>query len=149
MSVCSKEYLDQALDGIPCWLIAESGVASRESRKGSLWQETPVGTEWKGPVKKVMDYFSARTPGTTVYETAFSVSWCYEKTLGDHAGIQMKDLLIHLWAGPLSNAPAEVVVGYNCVIVRSTVVSLSSQLETTLRRICCEDGNKKPDAWLK
>jgi len=105
-------------------------------------------TEWLDPVKEIMEYFAARTPGSNVVEMDSSVSWLYQKTQGDHAAIQSKDLLIHLWAGPLQTAPAEVVLEKDSVNVRPTGVGKAVQLEKLLQQICCEDGTDKPVRWL-
>ena len=56
--------------------------------------------------------------------------------------------MIHLWAGPLLSAPAEVVVGNDEVSVRPTGVSKASQLEKILQRICCEEGGAISPKWL-
>ena len=53
--------------------------------------------------------------------------------------LDCQELMIHLWAGPLLSAPAEVVVGNDEVSVRPTGVSKASQLEKILQRICCEE----------
>merc|ERR1711920_1204876 len=95
-----------------------------------------------------MEYFAARTPGSNVVEMDSSVSWHYQKTQGDHAAIQSKDLLIHLWVGPLLSAPAEVVVGTDSVSVRPTGVSKASGLERVLQQICCDDETRTvSDEW--
>jgi len=144
LSGFERTELEQAFANIPCWIIAEGGVCYREPG-GCSWheaqdQQSGSTAEWLGPAKEIMSYFAARTPGSYVVEMSSSVSWHYQKTQGDHAAIQSKDLLIHLWAGPLLSAPAEVVVGNDSVCVRPTGVGKSSQLEAVLRQICCDDG---------
>merc|ERR1719189_2626453 len=98
------------------------------------------------PVRDIMEYFAARTPGSNVVETSSSVTWHYQKTQGDHAAIQSKDLLIHLWAGPLVSAPAEVIVENDSVSVRPTGVGKASQIEKVVQQICCESS---PDGSLQ
>merc|ERR1719323_2966041 len=97
------------------------------------------------PVRDIMEYFAARTPGSNVVETSSSVIWYYQKTQGDHAAIQSKDLLIHLWAGPLLSAPAEVVVEKDCVNVRPTGIGKAQQLERILAMIY---GDDRPVSFL-
>ncbi|CAK0859664.1 unnamed protein product [Prorocentrum cordatum] len=148
----SRSTLAQALSGVPCWIIAEGGVCHRkpgEDEFVSALDETDL--EWRGPVREIMEYFAARTPGSNVVETSSSVSWHYQKTLGDHAALQSKDLLIHLWAGPLLSAPAEVVMGNESVSVRPTGVTKAPQLESIIQQICfqaTEDGaTRMKEEW--
>eukprot|EP00439_Symbiodinium_sp_Y106_P022276 s1471_g2.t1 len=149
MSSLEQDLLSQAIGNIPCWIIAEGGVCYREP-DGTWSNMELLDKEWLGPAKEIMEYFAARTPGSRVIETMSSVSWHYQKTQGDHAAIQSKDLLIHLWAGPLLSAPAEVVVGNDEVSVRPTGVSKASQLEKILQKICCEEGAVTPQRlWLR
>lgn len=147
MSSLEQDLLTQAIGNLPCWIIAEGGVCYREP-DGTWSNMELLDKEWLAPAKEIMEYFAARTPGSRVIETMSSVSWHYQKTQGDHAAIQSKELMIHLWAGPLLSAPAEVVVGNDEVSVRPTGVSKASQLEKILQRICCEDGGTMSPKWL-
>ena len=147
MSSLEQDLLSQAIGNLPCWIIAEGGVCYREP-DGTWSNMELLDKEWLAPAKEIMEYFAARTPGSRVIETMSSVSWHYQKTQGDHAAIQSKELMIHLWAGPLLSAPAEVVVGNDEVSVRPTGVSKASQLEKIVQRICCEDGGTTSPKWL-
>jgi len=89
-------------------------------------------------VKEIMSYFADRTPGTSVVEMESSLCWLYQDTQGDHAAIQSKDLLIHLWAGPLLSAPAEVAVEKDCVSVKPSGCGKAQALDKLLREICGE-----------
>lgn len=137
ISGLEHEIVGQAIGNVPCWIIAEAGVCYKRPHE-EIWHSSidNIDTEWIAPVKGIMEYFADRTPGSTVVETSSSVSWHYQQTQGDHAAIQSKDLLIHLWAGPLLSAPAEVVVGNDSVCVRPTGISKASQLEKILQKIC-------------
>jgi len=149
ISALARNQLAQTLAGVPCWIIAEGGVCYREPGS-DVWHSCVEAhnTEWLGPVREIMEYFAARTPGSNVVEMESSVSWLYQNTQGDHAAIQSKDLLIHLWAGPLLSAPAEVVVEKDCVNVRPTGVGKALQLDRLLTMICCDDSSDRPAKWL-
>lgn len=141
VSSYSGHFLEHALEGVRCWIIAEGGVCYREPDSDKwIGSEEQRVDEWLDPVKEIMEYFTARTPGSHIIETSSTVSWHYQTTQGDHAAIQSKDLLIHLWAGPLLSAPAEVIVGKDSVCVRPSGVGKASQLETVLKRICTDDS---------
>merc|ERR1719499_3065478 len=96
-----------------------------------------------------MEYFAARTPGSNVVQMRSSVSWLYQNTQGDHAAIQSRDLLVHLWAGPLLSAPAEVVVEKDSVTVRPTGAGKAQQLERLLQQLCSEEGAGGHNSWLE
>jgi len=153
LSSLPRDTLAHILANVPCWIIAEGGICYREP-EGTSWcssVEKRDTDEWLGPVKEIMEYFAARTPGSKVMEMESSVSWLYQKTQGDHAAIQSKDLLIHLWAGPLQSAPAEVAIEKDAVNVKPTGVSKAQQLERLLQQICYEedgDGEKPSKKWL-
>jgi len=144
LSGLGREIMVKALGNIRCWIIAEGGVCYREPGS-DVWHSSMEEREleWLTPVKEIMEYFAARTPGSTVIETSSSISWHYQKTQADHAAMQSKDLLIHLWAGPLLSAPAEVIVGNDSVSVRPTGAGKALQLEKVLQMICCksQDGS--------
>lgn len=149
VSGLSRDALARALGSVPCWIIAEGGVCWREPG-GEDWHSSVREGEadWLDPCKEIMEYFAARTPGSTVIEMPSSVSWNYQKTQGDHAAIQSKDLLIHLWSGPLISAPGEVVVDADSVTVRPTGVGKALQMEKILQSICCEEGtNERLPEW--
>merc|ERR1711937_58287 len=80
-----------------------------------------------------------RTPGSFYVTEPFGVSWYFNKLQGDYGALQSKDLMIHLWAGPLLRAPAEVVIGSDSVLVRATEVSKATALEAMLTRIDGDD----------
>jgi len=149
ISGLARDTIAQTLGHMPCWVIAEGGICYREPGEDE-WHSCVEqrDTEWLGPVKEIMEYFAARTPGSNVVEMDSSVSWLYQNTQGDHAAVQSKDLLIHLWAGPLLSAPAEVVVEKDCVNVKPTGVGKALQLERLLWQICSDEGSDKSSCWL-
>lgn len=132
----TRQRIDEAFGKLPCWFIAEFGIYVK-APNDAQWENyiEKIDASWIRPVEEIMEYFCDRTPGSFYQTTQCSVSWHYQKTMGDYGGQQARDLMIHLWAGPLLSAPAEVVAGTNSVIVRPTEVSKSSQLESVLRRI--------------
>lgn len=137
VSSVSRVLLEHALAGIPCWIIAEGGVSFRAADTEE-WQGTAdhVDTSWMDSVEEVFQYFGDRTPGAFIHKTSCTIAWHFRSggigLSGDYGSIQSKELLIHLWSGPLLNAPAETVVGANSVEVRPVDVSKANQLEHIL-----------------
>ena len=65
-----------------------------------------------------------------------SVSTCYHTDV-EFGRLQARDLLQHLWTGPISNAPVNIVQGSKSVEVRPVGISKVSNLLLRAYRICC------------
>eukprot|EP00397_Hematodinium_sp_SG-2012_P010553 GEMP01010669.1.p1 GENE.GEMP01010669.1~~GEMP01010669.1.p1 ORF type:complete len:916 (+),score=177.88 GEMP01010669.1:43-2748(+) len=150
VSSVSRSLLARALDGVPCWIIAEGGVSFR-SAETEEWcgSADHLDTSWMNAVEQVFEYFGDRTPGAFIHKTSCTIAWHFRDNpcgqSGDYGAIQSKELLIHLWAGPLLNAPAETVVGDNSVEVRPVDVSKASQLEYVLEQLPLNAENEGYD----
>lgn len=137
VSSVSRSLLARALHGVPCWIIAEGGVSYRLAETEEWCGSADhLDTTWMDSVEEVFEYFGDRTPGAFIHKTSCTIAWHFRDTpcgqSGDYGSIQSKELLIHLWAGPLLNAPAETVVGANSVEVRPVDVSKANQLENVI-----------------
>jgi hypothetical protein len=104
--------------------------------------ETTVDTSWMEEVERIMVYFKDRTPGSFIVRTTTTICWYYSKALNDYGAIQSKVLLIHLWAGPLRSAPAEVNFTPGKVEVRPTGLTVDTQTELFLRERCVESDSE-------
>lgn len=60
-------------------------------------------------VQLVFDYFCERTPRSFVEARESSVVWNYKYADLEFGKVQARDLLQHLWTGPISNAPVEII----------------------------------------
>lgn len=112
---------------------------------------TNIVSDWSAGVKKIFDFFERRTPGSYTECTTGTLTWYWDDTLPDFGKQQVngftkgfqrslvisfvysqsRDLLVHLYAGPLSNtssADVEVVVGPRFIEVRSPQCSRSKLL---------------------
>jgi len=108
-------------------LAAENGCIYRGLPRGDQipeWksvveEETLVNCEdWMLPVQEVFNYFRERTPGSYTERQEYSLQWYYDNTQSDFGNQQARELLIYLWAGPLVNSEAEVVLGNRAITVR-------------------------------
>ena len=64
---------------------------------------------WIESVQLVFDYFSERTPRSYVETRGTSLVWSYKYADPDFGRQQARDLLQHLWTGPISNAAVDVI----------------------------------------
>eukprot|EP00742_Colponemidia_sp_Colp-10_P008523 GILJ01009236.1.p1 GENE.GILJ01009236.1~~GILJ01009236.1.p1 ORF type:complete len:841 (-),score=141.00 GILJ01009236.1:472-2994(-) len=132
MSSFGRDLVEHAVGHLSnVWLAAESGFCYKQGGNNNEWKSLidNVDLGWMDGVAEVFQYFVERTPGSYVERTNTSLSWHYKDAIPDFGAVQAKDLLVHLWAGPLTNAPAEVVVGAFSVEVRPANVSKAAVLE--------------------
>lgn len=86
----------------------------------------------------VFNYFKERTPGTYTEKQEYSLKWYYDNTQSDFGSQQARELLIHLWAGPLVNSEAEVVLSTKCITVRSHECSRATCMTNILTDVLGE-----------
>jgi len=104
--------------------------------------------EWMDGVKAVFNYFVERTPGSYIETQESLIRWIWEDTQTDFGSAQAREVLIHLWAGPLVNSEAEVVVGDVSITVRPHNCSRSACLERLLQEELGEENLQKVDFAL-
>lgn len=91
-------------------------------------------------VQSVFDYFCERTPRSYVERRETSLVWNYKFSDPEFGRLQARDLLQHLWTGPISNAPVDVIQGAKSVEVRPTGVSKGVAIERILRDLSVRRG---------
>lgn len=88
--------------------------------------------EWMDGVSAVFNYFAERTPGSYIEKQEYMYRWSWDNAQFDFGSAQAREVLIHLWAGPLVNSEAEVVVGDRAITVRPHACSRGACLEKLL-----------------
>lgn len=137
-----RNRLSQAFAHLPkLWIAAENGCFIRSPLEGKHGQLgfngggkwiTMVETsnlDWLESVQLVFDYFCERTPRSYVETRETSLVWSYKYADPDFGRQQAKDLLQHLWTGPISNAAVDVIQGAKSVEVRPIGVSKGAAVE--------------------
>jgi len=142
-----RDILEQAADGLPVLLAPEGCCVYRrpgERRWIPLVDESEFEgrEEWMEGVGEVFDFFCERTPGSDFERQMYQYKWHWENAQFDFGSAQAREVLIHLWAGPLVNSEAEVVVGDRAVTVRPHACSRSACLERLLERELGEQVHK-------
>ncbi|EER16763.1 conserved hypothetical protein [Perkinsus marinus ATCC 50983] len=128
-------------DALACGCITEDnslaevestvGISSPQSRSAWSRADTSDGG-WMNGAEEVLRYFQERTPGSYIDRTEFSLKWFFDNTQTDFGAPQTRDLMIQLWAGPLANADAEIVVGNRYIEIRPKDSSIASNLDKIL-----------------
>ncbi|CAG9463814.1 unnamed protein product [Pedinophyceae sp. YPF-701] len=165
-----KQKMVDTFGHLPVWLVAENGVyvrppappapggsasssPSRTSRerpheKNGGWVQTITDftTDWmEAYIREVFRYFCERTPRSFVECRETSIVWNYKHADVEFGRLQARDLLQHLWTGPISNAPVDVVQGAKSVEVRPVGVTKGGCLAKILRIMAENEGSAQLD----
>ncbi|KAK9804133.1 hypothetical protein WJX73_003206 [Symbiochloris irregularis] len=148
-SGADKSKLEETFGELDLWLAAENGMfmrapptASNASKEWVSLVDVP-NTDWMESVQLVFDYFCERTPRSFVEARETSVVWNYKYADSEFGRLQARDLLQHLWTGPISNSPVDIVQGSKSVEVRPVGVSKGLAMQRFLQALAAHDG---PDA---
>ncbi|KAK7247221.1 hypothetical protein RIF29_42098 [Crotalaria pallida] len=145
LSGSSRDVLDKNFGEFNMWLAAENGMFLRLTT--GEWMTTMpehVAMDWVDSVKHVFEYFTERTPRSHFELRETSVIWNYKYADIEFGRLQARDLLQHLWTGPISNASLDVVQGARSVEVRAVGVSKGAAIDRILGEIVHHKGMKAP-----
>ncbi|TYI64529.1 hypothetical protein E1A91_D09G095700v1 [Gossypium mustelinum] len=116
LSGSARNVLDDNFSDYNLWLAAENGMFLRVTT-GDWMTTMPenLSMEWVDSVKNVFEYFTDRTPRSQFEVQETSLIWNYKYSDVEFGRLQARDLLQHLWTGPISNASLDVVQGRRSV----------------------------------
>ncbi|CAJ1978442.1 unnamed protein product [Sphenostylis stenocarpa] len=138
LSGSGRQVLDDNFKEYDMWLAAENGMFLHPS-KGEWMTTMPehLNIEWLDSVKHVFEYFTERTPRShfDFEERETSLVWNYKYADVEFGKLQARDMLQHLWTGPISNASVEVVQGSRSVEVRAVGVTKGAAIDRILGEI--------------
>ncbi|XP_022715686.1 alpha,alpha-trehalose-phosphate synthase [UDP-forming] 1-like [Durio zibethinus] len=145
LSGSDRSVLDDNFGDYNLWLAAENGMFLRVT-EGEWMTTMPenLNMEWVDSVKHVFEYFTERTPRSHFELRETSVIWNYKYADVEFGRLQARDLLQHLWIGPISNASLDVVQGSRSVEVRSVGVTKGAAIDRILGEIVHNKGMKEP-----
>ncbi|KAJ4726520.1 Alpha,alpha-trehalose-phosphate synthase 1 [Melia azedarach] len=136
LSGSDRIVLDNNFWEYDLWLAAENGMFLRRTR--GEWMTTMpehLNMEWVDSLKHVFEYFTERTPRSHFEQRETSLVWNYKYADIEFGRIQARDMLQHLWTGPISNASVEVVQGSRSVEVRAVGVTKGAAIDRILGEI--------------
>ncbi|KVI10542.1 Glycosyl transferase, family 20, partial [Cynara cardunculus var. scolymus] len=88
----------------------------------------------------VFEYFTERTPRSHFELRETSLVWNYKYADVEFGRLQARDMLQHLWTGPISNASVDVVQGSRSVEVRAVGVTKDEDIYTFFEPELPSDG---------
>ncbi|WKA11901.1 hypothetical protein VitviT2T_029353 [Vitis vinifera] len=136
LSGSDRTVLDDNFGEFDMWLAAENGMFLRHT-KGEWMTTMPehLNMEWVDSVKHVFEYFTERTPRSQLQKRETSLVWNYKYADAEFGKLQARDMLQHLWTGPISNASVDVVQGSRSVEVRAVGVTKGAAIDRILGEI--------------
>eukprot|EP00262_Sarcandra_glabra_P018119 TRINITY_DN6425_c0_g1_i5.p1 TRINITY_DN6425_c0_g1~~TRINITY_DN6425_c0_g1_i5.p1 ORF type:complete len:426 (+),score=93.42 TRINITY_DN6425_c0_g1_i5:40-1278(+) len=145
LSGSDRTVLDDNFGDYNMWLAAENGMFLRLT-EGEWMTTMPehLNMEWVDSVKHVFEYFTERTPRSHFELRETSLVWNYKYADIEFGRLQARDLLQHLWTGPISNAAVDVVQGSRSVEVRSVGVTKGAAIDRILGEIVHSKSMVKP-----
>ncbi|KAJ8898789.1 hypothetical protein K2173_006321 [Erythroxylum novogranatense] len=136
LSGSDRSTLDANFGDYEMWLAAEHGMFLRNTV--GTWMTTMPdhsNLEWVDSVKHVFEYFTERTPRSHFEQRETSLVWNYKYADVEFGRLQARDMLQHLWTGPISNASVDVVQGSRSVEVRAVGVTKGAFIDRILGEI--------------
>ncbi|KAK8949391.1 Alpha,alpha-trehalose-phosphate synthase [UDP-forming] 1 [Platanthera zijinensis] len=136
LSGSDRSVLDDNFGEYNMWLAAENGMFLRLT-SGDWMTTMPehLNMDWVDSVKHVFEYFTERTPRSHFEHRETSLVWNYKYADVEFGRLQARDMLQHLWTGPISNAAVDVVQGSRSVEVRSVGVTKGAAIDRILGEI--------------
>ncbi|XP_024984056.1 alpha,alpha-trehalose-phosphate synthase [UDP-forming] 1-like [Cynara cardunculus var. scolymus] len=144
LSGSHHSILDKNLGEFNIWLAAEHGVFLRTPNKKWIRNLPEIHMDWVDSVKHVFEYFTERTPRSHFELRETSLVWNYKHADVEFGKLQAKDMLQHLWTGPISNASVEVVQGGRSVEVRAVGVTKGAGIKRILGQVIHYKDLKEP-----
>ncbi|RID57838.1 hypothetical protein BRARA_F01188 [Brassica rapa] len=121
LSRSGRNILDKVFGEYKIWLAAENGMFLRDP-SGEWVTNMPQdmkNLDWVHGVKNGFKYFTDRTPRSFFEASETSLVWNHECADVKFGKTQARDMLQHLWAGPISKASVDVVRGNHSVEVHA------------------------------
>ncbi|GAV82226.1 Glyco_transf_20 domain-containing protein/Trehalose_PPase domain-containing protein [Cephalotus follicularis] len=145
LSGSDRSVLDDNFSDYDMWLAAENGMFLRLT-KGEWMTTMPeiLHMDWVDSVKRLFEYFTDRTPRSYFETRATSLVWNYKYADFEFGRLQARDMLQHLWTGPISNASVDVVQGGRSVEVRAVGVTKGAAIDRILGEIVHSKEMREP-----
>ncbi|KAF7836612.1 alpha,alpha-trehalose-phosphate synthase [UDP-forming] 1 isoform X7 [Senna tora] len=136
LSGSDRTVLEENFREYDVWLAAENGMFLRPA-KGEWMTTMPdiLNMEWVDSVKHVLEYFTERTPRSHFEERETTLVWNYKYAEVEFGRLQARDMLQHLWSGPISNAPVDIIQGSRSVELRAVGITKGAAIDRILGEI--------------
>ncbi len=116
-----RRTLDEWFGDLDINLVAEHGAWIKE-RGGSWRVAVPLKSDWKREIRRILELYVDRTPGSFIEEKEFSIAWHYRRAgveLGETRAKELKEFLTNL----VATYNLEVIEGNRVIEIRSAGIS--------------------------
>ena len=144
-----RHSLEKKFIGLNVWLAAENGfflrppIVDRPSLNEDwipMQEETTL--DWMQSVELVFEYFAERTPSSYVDVRGTSLVWNYKFADVDFGRLQARDMLQHLWTGPISQQQVDIIQGAKSVEARPVGITKGKMMERIFAHILEDQGEQ-------
>lgn len=139
-----KIILDESFREFKMWLAAENGMFLRETSEEWTTSTEHLEIGCSDSVKKVIEYFTRRTPRSYPEQRETSFVWNYKYADDDFGRCQAKDMLLHLGAYSSSNRIVDVVQGRWSIEVRPVGVTKGNAVNKIIKELGCRKNITTP-----
>ncbi|KAI9281131.1 glycosyltransferase family 20-domain-containing protein [Sporodiniella umbellata] len=127
----TQERLDQYLGHVSrLGLAAEHGLFLKDT-DSSKWRSTSdnLDISWKKDIRRVFEYYTERTPGSSIEERKCSIAWNYQNTDPKFGLFQAKECQNHLEQNFVGKIPIEYLANRTDLEVRPSLANKGNVLK--------------------
>ena len=140
-----RDTLEEWLGHLPIDFIVEHGVWMRE--QGKNWERADKVTDtWKEEMRKILDLYVDRTPGSLVEEKNYSLVWHYRKVETGLGEMRSRELCSHL-KFMAANADLQVLEGDMVVEIKNRNVNKGRAAQVWINRFPSDFYMAIGDDW--
>ncbi|KAI8331467.1 glycosyltransferase family 20-domain-containing protein [Blakeslea trispora] len=152
----SQDDLEKWLGQVPrLGLASEHGCVVKDPDQKEWTQAiADLDMSWKESVLSVFDYYTERTPGSSIEERKCTLVWHYQKADSKFGAFQARELQNHLEQNVVGKLPVECFVGKKMVEVCPIAINEGSIIKrATIRHpgigfiVCVGDGRVAKDMF--
>ncbi|MEL9989991.1 MAG: bifunctional alpha,alpha-trehalose-phosphate synthase (UDP-forming)/trehalose-phosphatase [Thermoproteus sp.] len=128
-----REFLDSWFKGLPIYLVAEHGLWVRDP-SGEWTATARIDPSWKPKVRKTMEDFVNRVPGTYIEEKDASIAWHYRNAdpeVGERTALELVDVL----SAMLTGSGLAVLRGKKVVEVKPAGINKGAAVRMLVERL--------------
>jgi len=127
-----RKTLDEWFSKLSLNLVAEHGAWIKE-KEGSWKMIEVLKSDWKKEIRKILELYVDRTPGSFIEEKEFSLAWHYRKASAELSEVRVKELK-EILMNLIASYNLEVIEGDKVIEVRNAGVSKGRAILNWLRK---------------
>ncbi|KAI8366275.1 glycosyltransferase family 20-domain-containing protein [Choanephora cucurbitarum] len=152
----SQHELERCLSRVPrLGLASEHGCIVKDPEQAEWTQViSDIDVSWKESIIRIFEYYTERTPGSSIEERKCTIAWHYEKADSKFGAFQARELQNHIEQNMVGKLPVECIVGRKMVEIRPIVVNRGSVIKRAAIQypdidyvVCVDDSRTTEDMF--